>query len=507
MKARSAIVAAVAVVVSARLIVRAESSLTIYNQNFGVVRQELHLSLKKGVNTASCNEITSHLEPDSVILRDARDGRALDILEQTYRSDPVTEPLLLSLNEGKTIDFLVARGDKEQVVQGKIVRSGYVPHYEAMQRYGYQYYQSQMASMQGGAEQPIIEVDGKLQFSLPGKPLFPSLADDAILKPTLNWRILSEKSAEVDAELGYITGGMSWSADYNAVSPENGDALDITGWITMDNQSGKTFENAAIDLMAGDVSRVDIGQAFGGAMAYASNLLSDAREKMPALPTEKPFDEFHLYTLPRPVTLRDRETVQVEFIRAAGIKSKRVYIYDGAKINWAQYSNWNYESFRNQRDFGVESETKVAALREFVNSESNGLGLPLPKGRLRFYKRDGSGHLQFVGENLIDHTPKDETIHAFTGYAFDLSGERRRVTYDIQMGRSTLDESFEIKLRNHKKESVEIRVKERLYRGDNWKIVDNSDDYRKLDSHTIEFPVQVPPNGEKVVTYGVHYTW
>ena len=240
------------------LAAQAESSLTIYNQNFAVVREPLPLDLKPGTNEVSVTEITAHLEPDSVILRDPQGKRALQILEQNYRADPISQGLLLSLYEGKEIDFLVHRGEgREEIVRGKIVRSGYEPHQSGMQRYGYQYAQTQMAraSYESGG-QPIIEVDGKLRFSLPGQPLFPALADDTILKPTLHWLLQTDKAGKLDAELSYVTGGMSWEADYSMLAQTKGDAIDVIGWVTMDNQSGKTFDNARIKLMAGDVSKI-----------------------------------------------------------------------------------------------------------------------------------------------------------------------------------------------------------------------------------------------------------
>lgn len=195
------------------LALTAEPSLIIYNLNFAVVRDSVPLDLKEGVNTVRFTETTVHLEPDSVILRDTKSGVKLTILEQNYRADPVTEALLLSLNEGKEIEFFVKEPNKpDRTVKGKIVRSGYVPHSQtAMRRYGQNYYVGQMAMSQGssGTGQPVIEVDGKLQFSLPGEPRFPALADDTILKPTLDWRIHSEKAAKLDAELCYVTGRMS----------------------------------------------------------------------------------------------------------------------------------------------------------------------------------------------------------------------------------------------------------------------------------------------------------
>ncbi len=479
-----------------------QPSLTIYNQDFAVVRQEIPLDLKSGENLINVSDITMHLEPDSVILRDPAGKHSLRVLEQNYRADPVSESLLLSLYEGKTIEFEVGTGPSLQIIKGKIIRSGYMPHDDfAMNRYGQNYYQGQMAAAAG---QPIIEVNGQLRFSLPGTPVFPSLTDDTILKPRLEWLLATDKAGKFPAEFSYVTGGMSWQADYNIVAPEKGDLVDIVGWVTMDNQSGRTFENARIKLMAGDVNKIQPGMAGGVAMRMAVNAAAD----MVGPPvTEKAFDEYHLYTLERSTTLRDRETKQVEFIRAAAVATKQVYIYDGARIDSNRYNGWNWENIRNDHSYGTESNPKIWVMREFVNSQANHLGMPLPKGRVRFYRRNDDGQVEFTGENTIDHTPKDETIRMYTGNAFDLSGERRRTNYTIDMNRREASEAFEIKVRNHKKEPVEVRVVEHLYRGTNWAIVANSDEYKKKDSQTVEFPVTIAPDGEKTITYTAHYTW
>jgi hypothetical protein len=223
--------------------------------------------------------------------------------------------------------------------------------------------------------------------------------------------------------------------------------------------------------------------------------------------SEKAFEDYHLYTLARPATLRDRETKQVEFIRASGVKSERIYVYDGLKIDWNQWRGYRMENIRNNQDLGTEMETKVAVMREFKNSEANHLGMPLPKGRVRFYKQDDDKQLEFTGENLIDHTPKDETLRVFTGNAFDLVGERRRTNVKVDSSNHWLDESFEIKLRNHKKEPVEIRVVEHLFRWTNWEITEKSDPFTKTNAQTIEFRVPVKADEEKTIHYTVHYSW
>jgi len=438
------------------------------------------------------NDISMHLEPDSVILRDPSGKHAIQVLEQNYRNDPVSQMSLLSLYEGRTIDF---EQPDHSMIKGKVIRSGFVrPDFFNVNGYN-QGYPAQ--------EEPIIEVGGQLRFGLPGTPIFPDLTGETILKPQLEWLISSDKAGKFPAELSYVTGGMSWKADYNIVAPEKGDVVDIVGWVTIDNRSGRTYDEARIKLMAGDVNKIQPGNE---PRAYAMKVALAADAAAPAV-SEKAFDEYHLYTLERATTLRDRETKQVEFIHAAGVTAKQIYVYDGAKIDFNRYGGWNWENIRNDHNYGTESNSKIWVMREFVNSEANHLGMPLPKGRVRFYRHNDDGQVEFTGENVIDHTPKDETIRIYTGNAFDIVGERKRTNYTVENSRSSGSESFEIRVRNHKKEPVDVRVVEHLYRGRNWEITAKSDDYKKKDSQTIEFPVTVAPNGEKVITYTAHYTW
>jgi len=469
----------------------ADPGLTIYNQNFAVVRDTVPLDLKAGLNEARYASATAQLEPDSVILRDPTGSHSLQILEQNYRNDPVSQELLLSLFEGKTITFQrIIEGVAIPITEmrGKIIRSGYVPG--------------------GEAQQPIIEVNGRVQFGLPGQPIFPNLGDDTVLKPTLNWQLQSDQAGKFDAEIGYVTGGFNWQADYNLVSPEKGDKVDLISWVTLHNQSGKTFENARIKLMAGDVNKIQPALRKMAPMGGVARAM--AMDAAVPVVTEKSFDEFHLYTIARPATLRDREMKQVEFVRAEGVVAPTVYVYEGA----AGYRF--YGGLNQQPVYGADGgNKKVTVMREFVNAESNHLGMALPKGRLRFYRRDdggqaesgGGGQLEFVGEDQIDHTPRDETIRVTTGNAFDLVGERRQTDFRTDSSNKWMDETFEIKLRNHKHETVEFRVVERLYRWSNWSITEKSDEFKKTDSQTIEFHVPVKPDEERKVTYRVHYSW
>jgi hypothetical protein len=197
----------------------------------------------------------------------------------------------------------------------------------------------------------------------------------------------------------------------------------------------------------------------------------------------------------------------VEFVRASGVKSERLYIYDGVSID-NRYHGWNYENIRQDQNYGTQSNPKVWVMREIKNSEANKLGMPLPKGKVRFYRQDDAGRLQFTGEDMIDHTARDETLRLYTGNAFDLAGERKRTNYRVDSSNQWLDESFEIKVRNHKKdEAVEIRVVEHLYRWTNWDIKESSNTHLKTDAQTIEFRIPLKPDEERVITYTVHYSW
>jgi hypothetical protein len=465
-------------------------ALTVYNQDFAVVREVVPLKLAAGTNTVDFTGMTAHAEPDSVILRDAAGQHTFQILEQNYRNDALTQERLLELYRGETIGFLQTSANGEtRVVQGKIVRSGFVPAptYDANGNYRYV-----------PPTQPLIDVDGLLRFQLPGVPLFPGTKADTVLSPTMHWAIETDRADAFDAELAYVTGGMSWQADYNVVAPETGDALDLVGWVTIENKSGKQFRDARIQLIAGDVNKIQPEQRAARELGY---MAAAAKASMAPPVSEKSFDEYHLYTLERPATLHDAETKQVEFVRAAEVRAQRIYVYEGA----AQLPAWS-GGFNADPGYGIESNNKVWVMREFSNSAANHLGIALPAGRVRFYRRDSDGRLQFTGENRIQHTPKDELLRVYTGNAFDLVGERKRTDFKTE-GNRWFDESFEIRVRNHKKEPAEVRIVERLFRWTNWQIAASSLPFEKKDAQKIEFRATVPPDGEQVVTYKVHYAF
>ena len=454
----------------------AAPSLTIYNGNFAVVRDTLDLSLHKGVNQVSYQEITQQLEPDSVIFRPSDGSRRFTVLEQNYLSLPINESLLLDHFEGQTIDFEIVHKDSTAVVPGKIVRSGQA------------------------SGSPIIEFQGKTRFGLPGRPLFPALQDDALLKPALNVKLESNTEGKVSTELAYLTGGLSWKADYNLIGRENSNKVDIVAWVTFENQSGKSFKDAKVKLMAGDVNKIQSNTQLSSRTRMV--MMSEAAD---AQVTEKSVDEYHLYTIQRPQSLIDGESKQVEFISANGINAETHYIYNGAQLDRRYRSN--PEHIRQDPNYGTESNSKVWIYRKFDNTKKNNLGIPLPKGRMRFYQQDSDGQLEFLGENNIEHTAQDAKVSIYTGNAFDISGERKRVGFDINNRENRARESFAITLKNHKQQAVTVTVIETLYRWTNWNINSNSEPFNKTDSQTVEFNIKLKPDDEKVVTYSVDYNW
>jgi hypothetical protein len=489
------------------------SALTIYNENFAVARTTIDLDLHPGTNEISTNQVTTQLEPDSVVLRDpsaaAQAKPSFRIVEQNYDAAVVTQDWLLKKYEGKTIQFALGNtlGPDGHIVSGNTIAGKIIRAPQPPSPYGNQYGVYQQ-------NQPLIEVNGEMQFQLPGTPLFPATTDGLLLKPTLRWQIDSAKAQKLTAELAYITGGMNWEATYNVVTGgANGagaastpdEKADVVGWVTITNRTGADFPQARIKLMAGDVAKIQ-PTSNGRAIAKAM-MVVDQNVAVNGEVTQKPFDDYHLYDLNRTVSLSDGETKQVQFLEASGVTVTRSYIYDGCDQNRQPIANYG-GNFVQQQNYGLGSgNTKVQIQQEIKNSEANHLGIPLPAGRIRLYRRDADGQIEFVGESAINHTPTEDTVKIISGNAFDVKGSRRQTNFYIDNGRRTLDEYFEIKLTNQKDVPVTVNVLEHLYRGDNWDIVQKSTDYTKLDSHTIQFPVQVPAKGEATVTYSVHYTW
>lgn len=453
------------------------TEVTVYNSNLGLVKETRPFALKSGVSEIKVEDVAAQIDPTSVHFKSLTAPDAVTVLEQDFRYDLASPDAILNRYLGKEIELErpVGRdGDKRETIKGVLLSNA------------------------GGR---VLQSGGKILINPLGSPVLPELPEGLLTKPTLVWKLHSTKSGEHQGEISYLTSGMSWSADYVLVVDKDDAKGDITAWTTITNNSGATYKDAKLKLVAGDVHRAPVpmrgGYGFGGNMMAKAAM---APENM----TEKTFFEYHLYTMARPTTLAENSSKQVEMASAAGVPVKKLYVYDGAQgVSWWGFGDSGYWD----PNYGLSSGKKVSVFLELENKKSEGLGIPLPKGRVRVYKKDDDGALQFAGEDAIDHTPKDEKVRVKMGEAFDVVGERKRTDYSSDVNKRRFEETFEVRLRNHKDSDATVTVVEHLYRWTNWKIVDASAKWTKKDAQTIEFETPVKKDGEAVVTYTVKYSW
>jgi hypothetical protein len=455
-------------------------ALTIYNQNFGVVRERRNVDIKEKTGTIQFTDVASQIDGTSVQFKSLTDPDAT-VLEQNYEYDLVSADKLLEKYVDKQITVLTKDGSRY---------SGSLLSFDA----------NQLVIRQEGDKAEIAKPEiVMVQRGDNVKDIqFGALPEGLITKPTLVWKLATEKLGQQLIEVAYQTAGINWQADYNAILNLNDTKLDLGGWVTINNQSGATYKDAKLKLIAGDVRHEESPRPRRMAMRGAIALGAEAGGF-----EEKAFFEYHLYTLGRPATVAQNQTKQIELLKVADVPVKKVFLYDGAP----QYRF--YGGLNNDANYGSDSPNKkVNVVVEVKNSKENNLGMALPKGKMRLYKRDeADGSLEFIGEDEIDHTPKDETIKLHIGDAFDIVGERKRTDFHVDASSHVITESFEIRVRNHKTEPVEVLVKETLYRWNNWEITESNQKWTKYDSNTIHFPVKVDKDGEQVVTYTVRYTW
>jgi len=450
-------------------------ALTIYNQNFGVVRERRKVNIAEKLGTIRFTDVAAQIDGTSVGFKSLTDPDAT-VLEQNYEYDLVSADKLLQKYIDKPITVLTKDGSRY---------SGNLLSFDANQLVIRQYGEKgDLAMVQRGDNVKDIQ--------------FSALPEGLITKPTLVWKLATEKVGNQLIEVAYQTAGINWQSDYNAVLDAKDAALDLSGWVTINNRSGATYKDAKLKLIAGDVRRV---QQPPVSRVYVGPRL--AMDKSGAGFEEKAFFEYHLYTLGRVTTVADNQTKQIELLKTADVPVKKVFLYEGAP----QY-RW-YGGLVTDTGYGSEEgNKKVNVIIELKNSQDNHMGMPLPKGKVRLYKRDpADASLEFVGEDQIDHTPKDETVKLHIGDAFDIVGERKRTDFHVDIAGHVMTESFEIRVRNHKTEPVDVLVKEPLYRWNNWEITQASAKWTKYDSSTIHFPVTVAKDGEQVITYTVRYTW
>ncbi len=436
-------------------------TITVYNQNFGLVREVRSLRLGRGRIALEFGDVAAQIQPETVHIKPLGRDDGLRVLEQNYQYDLLNPQKLLEKYVGRTVKvyrYNEATGRDEE-------------------------YEADVLSVNQGA---ILRIGDEITYNFPGRFSFPEIPDNLVASPTLMWLLDSDQDRQ-QIQVSYLTTNLNWKSDYVLVVNDDDTAGDLTGWVTLTNQSGAAYEDARLKLVAGDVQRVT-SDARRRMQMDAMRMAAEAQPQF----TEEGFFEYHLYTLERPTTLLQNEQKQVSLLEGSGVGIDKRLIFYGA----AHYYRGSYGQ--------VISNQKVGVYLDFENSQANNLGMPLPKGIVRVYKADASGAQQFIGEDQIDHTPRDERVRIKMGEAFDVIGERRQMDYDV-FGSCVSESAWEISVRNHKDEEVEVQLVEPV--GGDWEIVSSSHPALKVDAHTFTFTVDVAARGETKVEYRVRVRW
>jgi hypothetical protein len=440
-------------------------AVTIYNNNLGLVKDVRKMKLNNGDYDLKFMDVASQIMPVTVSIKSLSTPDKLFVLEQNYEYD--------LLNAQKLLDKYVGK-------QVKLIDKNYYTGKEEIMN-------AELLSNNGT---PIYKINNEIQINPPGRIILPEIPDNLIAKPTLIWMLKNNNPKEQDVEASYLTNGIGWKADYIAVVNDDDTIADLSGWVTINNNSGAAYKNAQIKLVAGSVNQVRDEGMVAGRMKQMLMAESDAAPSF----SEEGFFEYHLYTLKRKSTIKDNQTKQIELLKAMNIPIKEKLVYYGA----------NYY-FRNQNTGQVQSKEKIGVFLEIENKQKNNLGMPLPAGIIRAYKKDKSNSLQFIGEDKIEHTPKDEKITIKMGDAFDVVGERKQLDYKIlsrnASQRFDTEQEWQITLRNHKDREVEVEVVEPIP-GD-WQMVSASEKYIKSEANTVKFIVKLKKDEEKIINYRV----
>ncbi len=429
---------------------------TVYNSNIGLIKDQRRIGLLKGLQELRFMDVAAHIIPASVSIRCLSKDNCMEPLEQNYEYDLISPTKLLDKYIGKEVKLHTKNPytDKEEVVSAVV-----------------------LANNKG---QPVYRIGKEITFNHPGRIIFPEMPKDLISKPTLLWLLRADKGGKTDIELAYLTNNINWLANYVLTVNEGDDKANLTGWVTITNNSGTTYENAGLKLVAGELQRVEEPRYTAERLA-ATPLMQKIKEE--------DFFEYHIYTLERRTTLKDNQTKQILMVEASGIPLSKEYIF--------QEQNPYY--FLN-RATGERSNTKVEVLIGFQNKKEQNLGIPLPKGTVRVYKYDSDKSLQFIGENRIDHTPEGEKVSFKVGSAFDIVAERKQTEW-TKVANNVYESAYEIVLRNQKKEDITVKVIEKI--PGSWKVLNATHQYTKHDSATLHFMVPVVKGKEARLRYAV----
>ena len=444
---------------------------------YALVRDGRKMELKKGAGELRFTDVAKRIDPTTVSFASLTDPDGTRVVEQNYQFDLVSQQKLVERYVGQNIAVDQVRGDHVDTVTGKLL------------------------SANGGL---ILQKDSGEVVTLQNyaSVRYPSLPGGLITKPTLVWLIDAAKGGTHDARVSYQTQGMTWWSDYNVTLREQGERcdMDLTAWVTIVNQAGASFANSQLKLVAGEVNRAPSAPqpAVVGRM-----MMKAERADASAGFQESELFEYHLYTLGRRTDLPDNSTKQLELFPAAvGVKCQKQLVFTAAPQPWRYWA----QPIQDQ-GYGATSEGTTGAYLEFENKEANAMGMPLPAGRVRVNQAAQDGSLEFIGEDLIKHTPRNETLRIKLGNAFDIAGERKQTNFSYNEKGRFIDESFELSVRNRKKTSVKVIAREYLYRWSTWNVTAKNREFVKRDAQTIDFPLDIPEDGEAKVTYTVRYSW
>ncbi len=437
-------------------------AVTIYNDNLALVKDARRVKLTRDFNQLAWREVSAQMRPETAQLRNVSNPAGFRLQEQNFDFDLLTPQKLLEKYVGREVSVI-----RTHPTTGAETRET-----------------ATVLSTNNGV---VLKYADRIETGVPGRLAFSGVPDTLRDKPTLVISLLNPVAGLQNLELSYLTGGMSWRADYVAELNAADDQLDLNGWVTLTNQSGAAYPNARLQLVAGDLNRVRDNRAVPrAAMAMASKVNEAAEMQQESL------FEYHLYTLPRPTTLAENQTKQVALMSATRVPVSKEYLLAGANYYYSgQYGE-------------IGQKMKVGVFVEF-NNKGEGLGIPLPKGVIRMYKKDSQGNAQFVGEDRVDHTPKNETVRLKLGDAFDVTADRKQTAFQKLAGTSrynyVFESAYEIVLKNAKAEAVTVTVREPMP-GD-WAMVSESLTHTKAASGTAEWQVAVPAEGKTTLTYRV----